>query len=211
MFRLRVQLLFHGRGSASAGGPVPAGHGTRLHFRRAGSGPVWKISSPPSRSSPAPGCRGNAGSHCERRPNATASRSPGRCTSNWCRCAVEVRPATHCERWFGSAGSTAAPEMTRVRTGAAQPDHLTMQQSGGAIPSAIPGLRSQRHRARLFRHAVERGPDRGSGVQRVAGTPQGRWGRLPELAGACIFLSSAASTFVNGHTLLVDGGITACL
>ena len=42
-------------------------------------------------------------------------------------------------------------------------------------------------------------------------TPQGRWGRLPELAGACIFLCSAASTFVNGHTLYVDGGITACL
>ena len=42
-------------------------------------------------------------------------------------------------------------------------------------------------------------------------TPQGRWGRLSELAGACIFLSSAASTFVNGHTLYVDGGVTACL
>ena len=42
-------------------------------------------------------------------------------------------------------------------------------------------------------------------------TPQGRWGRLPELAGACIFLASAASIFVNGHTLFVDGGITASL
>ena len=42
-------------------------------------------------------------------------------------------------------------------------------------------------------------------------TPQGRWGRLSELAGACIFLASAASTFVNGHTLYVDGGITASL
>ena len=42
-------------------------------------------------------------------------------------------------------------------------------------------------------------------------TPQRRWGRLSELAGACIFLSSAASTFVNGHTLFVDGGITASL
>ena len=42
-------------------------------------------------------------------------------------------------------------------------------------------------------------------------TPQGRWGRLSELTGACIFLSSAASSFVNGHTLFVDGGITASL
>ncbi|MEO0820930.1 MAG: SDR family oxidoreductase [Pseudomonadota bacterium] len=42
-------------------------------------------------------------------------------------------------------------------------------------------------------------------------TPQGRWGDLPELIGACIFLASPAASFVNGHTLFVDGGITACL
>lgn len=42
-------------------------------------------------------------------------------------------------------------------------------------------------------------------------TPTGRWGQLPELVGAAVFLSSGASTFVNGHTLFVDGGITACL
>ncbi len=42
-------------------------------------------------------------------------------------------------------------------------------------------------------------------------TPTGRWGQLPELVGACIFLSSSASSFVNGHTLFVDGGMSACL
>ena len=42
-------------------------------------------------------------------------------------------------------------------------------------------------------------------------TPAGRWGQLPELIGAGIFLSSDASSFINGHTLYVDGGITACL
>lgn len=42
-------------------------------------------------------------------------------------------------------------------------------------------------------------------------TPAGRWGDVEELVGACIFLASDASTFVNGHTLYVDGGITACL
>ena len=42
-------------------------------------------------------------------------------------------------------------------------------------------------------------------------TPAGRWGRVEELVGACIFLSSAASSFVNGHILYVDGGITASL
>lgn len=42
-------------------------------------------------------------------------------------------------------------------------------------------------------------------------TPAGRWGNVGELVGACVFLSSAASSFVNGHTLYVDGGITASL
>ena len=42
-------------------------------------------------------------------------------------------------------------------------------------------------------------------------TPAGRWGQVDELVGACIFLASAASSFVNGHTLYVDGGITASL
>ncbi len=42
-------------------------------------------------------------------------------------------------------------------------------------------------------------------------TPAGRWGKVEELVGAAIFLSSAASSFVNGTTIFVDGGITASL
>lgn len=42
-------------------------------------------------------------------------------------------------------------------------------------------------------------------------TPAGRWGQVEELVGACVFLSSAASGFVNGQTIYVDGGITASL
>ncbi|NNL36097.1 MAG: glucose 1-dehydrogenase [Silicimonas sp.] len=42
-------------------------------------------------------------------------------------------------------------------------------------------------------------------------TPAGRWGKVEELVGACVFLASGASSFVNGHTLYVDGGITASL
>lgn len=42
-------------------------------------------------------------------------------------------------------------------------------------------------------------------------TPAGRWGNVDELVGAAIFLSSDASSFVNGHILYVDGGITASL
>ncbi len=42
-------------------------------------------------------------------------------------------------------------------------------------------------------------------------TPAGRWGDVEELVGACIFLSSEASSFVNGTVVYVDGGITASL
>jgi gluconate 5-dehydrogenase len=40
-------------------------------------------------------------------------------------------------------------------------------------------------------------------------TPAGRWGRPDELAGAAVFFSSAASDFVNGQILYVDGGLLA--
>jgi len=40
-------------------------------------------------------------------------------------------------------------------------------------------------------------------------TPAGRWGRVEELAGAAIFLASAASDFVNGQIVYVDGGLTS--
>jgi gluconate 5-dehydrogenase len=42
-------------------------------------------------------------------------------------------------------------------------------------------------------------------------TPAGRWGKVEELKGACIFLASDAASFVNGHVLYVDGGITVSL
>lgn len=42
-------------------------------------------------------------------------------------------------------------------------------------------------------------------------TPAGRWGKVEELKGACIFLSSDAASFINGHTLYVDGGISVSL
>ena len=46
----------------------------------------------------------------------------------------------------------------------------------------------------------------------IAGhTPVGRWGELEELAPAVVFLASDAARYVNGHVLVIDGGMTATL
>ena len=49
--------------------------------------------------------------------------------------------------------------------------------------------------------------DRGRRV--LENTPMGRFGRTDEIAGAAVFLASPAASFVNGHTLTVDGGYLA--
>ncbi|OIP82142.1 MAG: gluconate 5-dehydrogenase [Porphyromonadaceae bacterium CG2_30_38_12] len=43
----------------------------------------------------------------------------------------------------------------------------------------------------------------------IAKTPAARWGTPDDLMGPAVFLASAASDFVNGHVLYVDGGILA--
>ena len=43
-------------------------------------------------------------------------------------------------------------------------------------------------------------------IQILQRIPAGRWGTPDDLAGAVVFLASAASNYVHGHVLVVDGG-----
>lgn len=47
-------------------------------------------------------------------------------------------------------------------------------------------------------------PDRQKEI--TARIPTGRWGTPSDIAGAAVFLASPASSYVNGHVLVVDGG-----
>lgn len=51
------------------------------------------------------------------------------------------------------------------------------------------------------------GTDRGR--EFLTRTPMGRFGRVDELAGACVFLASDSASYVNGEVLTVDGGFLA--
>jgi len=46
----------------------------------------------------------------------------------------------------------------------------------------------------------------------IAGrAPLARWGDPPELAGPAVFLASDAASYITGHVLVVDGGLSAAL
>jgi 2-dehydro-3-deoxy-D-gluconate 5-dehydrogenase len=52
--------------------------------------------------------------------------------------------------------------------------------------------------------ALQKNPERSRQIlERI---PAGRWGQPEDLAGAAVFLASAASDYMNGHVLVVDGG-----
>ncbi len=48
-----------------------------------------------------------------------------------------------------------------------------------------------------------------NGEHHRARSPAKRWARPEEITGAAIFLASPAASYVNGHTLVVDGGVSA--
>jgi NAD(P)-dependent dehydrogenase (short-subunit alcohol dehydrogenase family) len=73
---------------------------------------------------------------------------------------------------------------------------------GVCVNAIAPGV----FRTALNAHLLD-GTDRGREL--LMRTPARRFGEVEESAGACVFLASEAASFVNGHVLVVDGGILA--
>ncbi len=69
------------------------------------------------------------------------------------------------------------------------------------VNAVAPGLVDTRLAA-----AIVKNPDMVSRV--VERTPLGRYAQPEEIAGAVLYLASDAASFVSGHTLIVDGGLT---
>ena len=109
-----------------------------------------------------------------------------------------------------------------VQTALARPGIAPYTASKGAIANLTKGMATDWARLGLNCNAIAPGyfdtplnaalvadPNFSAWLEKR--TPQGRWGNVEELQGAAVFLASDAARFVNGHTLYVDGGITASL
>jgi len=74
---------------------------------------------------------------------------------------------------------------------------------GVRINAVLPGT----FETPLLKQCIDENPAYGEEMLRRF--PIGRFARPEEIVGACIFLSSDASSYVTGHLLAVDGGCTA--
>ena len=109
-----------------------------------------------------------------------------------------------------------------VQTALARPGIAPYTASKGAVANLTKGMATDWARHGLNCNAIAPGyfdtplnaalvadPEFSAWLEKR--TPQARWGKVEELVGACVFLASDGASFVNGHTLFVDGGITASL
>ena len=127
-----------------------------------------------------------------------------------------------CARHMIARGAGKIINIASVQTALARPGIAPYTATKGAVANLTKGMATDWARHGLQCNAIAPGyfdtplnaalvadPEFSAWLEKR--TPAGRWGQVEELVGACVFLSSPASSFVNGHTLYVDGGITASL
>jgi len=127
-----------------------------------------------------------------------------------------------CARHMIARGTGKIINIASVQTALARPGIAPYTATKGAVANLTKGMATDWARHGLNCNAIAPGyfdtplnaalvadPEFTAWLEKR--TPAGRWGQVEELVGAAVFLASAASTFVNGHTLYVDGGITASL
>jgi NAD(P)-dependent dehydrogenase (short-subunit alcohol dehydrogenase family) len=96
----------------------------------------------------------------------------------------------------GAYGMTKAAVISMTQTLAAE-----VGGQGIRVNAIAPGLVETRFAAAIVNNDALR-------AHVIAKTPLGRHAQPSELVGAALFLASDASSYVNGHTLVVDGGMT---
>jgi len=127
-----------------------------------------------------------------------------------------------CARHMIARGRGKIINIASVQTALARPGIAPYTATKGAVANLTKGMATDWARHGLQCNAIAPGyfdtplnaalvadPEFSAWLEKR--TPAGRWGQVDELVGAAVFLASAASSFVNGHTLFVDGGITASL
>ncbi|MCX7888147.1 MAG: SDR family oxidoreductase [Rhodobacteraceae bacterium] len=125
-----------------------------------------------------------------------------------------------CARHMIARGHGRIINIASVQAALARPGIAPYGATKGAVVNLTRGMAADWSRHGITCNAIAPGyfrtemnaalvadPDFSAWVARR--TPVGRWGEVEELGGAAVFLASDAASFVTGHVLYVDGGITA--
>ena len=96
----------------------------------------------------------------------------------------------------GVYGTTKAAIISMTRTLAYE-----LGPSNIRVNAVAPGLVDTRFAAAIVKNETLVG-------EVVRKTPLGRYGRPDEIAGGVLYLASDAASFLTGHTLVIDGGMT---
>ena len=94
-----------------------------------------------------------------------------------------------------SASKGGVVQLTRSQASAWAADNI---QANAVLPGWIDTELTQKARIEVT----------GLNERVLARTPAGRWGRIDDMAGIAVFLASAASDFVTGTAIPVDGGFS---